>query len=197
MERREVLYLGGEKFNNSIKQMDSLYAKEGFSGGDFLSCCMKNPALTGYNVETLIDKIETFARILKPYNNTRADLFAGVKSQPNILTIDPAEFTKKIKIIMHHFHLKFWQVGLDRPETDEDAMRAILRTRPIALNLNIKNLKMRRLYYMAMQSGPLQPGTYYRTKKNCQERIEDYLKKHDHRSLIDRLCRLRYFDKQK
>lgn len=193
----DLLFLGGEKFIKCINRIDEEYTKQGLSGKDFLNVYMSNPGLTGYNVETLISKIETFYQMLKPYNVTKQDLFAGIKTQSNILTIDTKEFSKKVKMILNHHRSKLWYVGGNSNETDEDALRNILRSKPVALNYNIKNLRMRRLYSIARYPEKLRASTYFNTKKECQRVIEEYLVARNRPRLLGRLYNSGYFDKPK
>lgn len=191
-----LLCIGAEKFKRNVIAMDKAYKAQGLSGADFLKMCKKEPNLAGYDFETLHGKIQTLQSTFSRYGITMNEISVALKKQPNLLAVKPENVIYKAQILLNHHAHHFWQVGLNKKETATDALRCILLTRPMGLNLSVQNLRGRRLYAMSCPTESLRLGTYLRGKQEVQKRVETYLIKQGRTTLLDKLYKKGYFEKE-
>ena len=187
-----LLNISSKKFEKHITQMDEKYAKDGLSGQRFLQMALKHPYLVQYDFETLDGKIQTLMDDFSRYGIKTSDLMIALSKQPDILTVKPEKVIYNAHLLMLHHKRGFWQVGNGEPENQENALRAILTTRPMGLNFSAKNIRMRRLYAILKPDETLGLGTYLRTKTKLQPILETALSAKGRSSLLERLYQQNY-----
>ena len=192
-----LLNVSPEKFESHVIRMDEKYAKDGLGGQRFLQMALKHPDLVQYDFETLDGKIQTLMDDFSRYGIKTSDLMTAFSKQPDLLTVKPEKVIYNAHLLMHHHKQGLWQVGNGEPENQENALRAILTTRPMGLNFGVPNLRMRRIYAILKPDETLALGTYLRTKTKLQPILESGLIARGKTSLLERLYKRKCLTREK
>ncbi len=177
------------------------------SVNDYMNMALKEPTLFFSDPALIFVKFEMLFQNLKNEGLTRESLLIGIKKQPQLLTVTTSNILKKFKLISFLYRKGLWEFPKNsesRNDDKETMVNYIFSHKPIILNFSLKNIRVRKIYAIAMNAlehkekksstalRPLKMGTMFQTRHRMENQLINTLKKLERTSLLTRLIRSKH-----